>query len=151
MAALVKREKLGDKYMKIYEYRTTTRFSDTDSYGVVHHSNYFRLLEEARIDLMENELGILMDDMEVKKIQFPVTKIEAKYKHIMYGRERILIQTLLEYNGTSKLVFHYKILNGNNECVFEGLSEHIVTKNQELLFYLPEELENKVISYLQGL
>jgi len=48
--------------MKIYEYRTIVRFSDTDSYGVVHHSNYFRLLEEARIDLMENELGIMMDE-----------------------------------------------------------------------------------------
>lgn len=136
--------------MKIYEYRTTVRFSDTDSYGVVHHSNYFRLLEEARIDLMENELGIMMDDMEAKQIRFPVTKIKAQYKHVIYGRERILVQTALEYNGTSKLIFHYKILNENNKCVFEGLSEHVAIKNQKLLFYLPEELDNKVISYLQG-
>lgn len=33
-----------------YEYRRRVRFHETDAMGVVHHSNYIRFFEEARVD-----------------------------------------------------------------------------------------------------
>ena len=38
---------LENEYIS-YTYRIKIRFRDMDSYGIVHHSNYFSYFEEAR-------------------------------------------------------------------------------------------------------
>lgn len=137
--------------MRMFEYTTVVRFSDTDCYGIVHHSNYFRWLEEARIDFLENELKITMEDMQDQHIQFPVIKIEAKYKKVVHGREKILIQFTIKYDGTSKVIFHYKIWNERKECVFIGYTEHVAINDQKLLFDLPEEFGSKIKRFLENM
>ena len=44
-------------------YQRKVQYYETDQMGIVHHSNYIRWFEEARIDLME-QMGLGYEKME---------------------------------------------------------------------------------------
>ena len=46
-------------------YRHTVQYYETDRMGIVHHSNYIRWMEEARIHMME-QMGMGYDMMEAE-------------------------------------------------------------------------------------
>ena len=50
--------------------------------GVTHHSNYIRIMEEARIDWMD-QLGYGFDRMEAEGIVSPVVAVSCNYKHMI--------------------------------------------------------------------
>ena len=49
--------------MKIKPYERNAKYYETDQMGIIHHSNYIRWFEEARVDAME-QAGIPYDKME---------------------------------------------------------------------------------------
>ena len=57
--------------MKLKAYEHQTQYYETDQMGVIHHSNYIRWFEEARIDLMR-QMGIGYEEMEAQGIISPV-------------------------------------------------------------------------------
>lgn len=128
-----------------YNYVLHARFSDTDLYGVVHHSNYLKWAEEARISLMEEILAISLFDLEQEQIRFPVINIEGKYIKPVKAREEITISLLLYYNQTSKLKFVYRILNSKQEVVFKGMTEHVALAGQQMLLKLPKQFEAAIL------
>ena len=56
--------------MKLYEH--TVQYYETDKMGIVHHSNYIRWMEEARIDFLDR-IGWNYKVMEDEGIISPVT------------------------------------------------------------------------------
>ena len=50
----------------MYTFERTAKYYETDQMGIVHHSNYIRWFEEARIDLMD-QLGLPYRKMEERK------------------------------------------------------------------------------------
>ena len=130
--------------MKPYIYKTTVRFSDTDLYGVVHHSNYFKWLEEARIQAMEDLIGLTVDWMEENTIRFPVISVEGKYKKSVLARQSILVNTYLYCSSAAKLLFCYDITDCQGIVYFVGETNHAITKDNKLLLKMPCELENRI-------
>lgn len=128
--------------MNPHFYSLKTRFSDTDSYGVCHHSNYFRWLEESRFSVIDFYFQEEMDLFET--IQFPVIAANAKYKHAIYAREDIEIEVVLERSKSAKLVFYYKIRNQAGQLCFEGSTEHVFLKDQKLMLRVPEAISSKI-------
>lgn len=55
--------------MEVAVYEHKAQYYETDQMGIVHHSNYIRWFEEARVDLLE-QLGIGYDVMENVNIVF---------------------------------------------------------------------------------
>lgn len=47
----------------MYTFERTAKYYETDQMGIVHHSNYIRWFEEARIELM-NHVGLPYRQME---------------------------------------------------------------------------------------
>ena len=69
---------------------------------VVHHSNYARFLEEARLDLMK-QAGLSYEKMEEMGIIIPVLELHDFYKDaIHYGDEIIIIP---EFKSLSAVKF----------------------------------------------
>ena len=128
--------------MNPHFYCLKTRFSDTDSYGVCHHSNYFRWLEESRFSVID---FYFQEEIDLfRAIQFPVIVANGKYKHAIYARENIEIEVILERPKSSKLVFCYKIRNQAGQLCFEGSTEHIFLKDQKLMLRVPEAIISKI-------
>lgn len=105
-------------------YRHKVQYYETDQMKIVHHSNYIRWFEEARIDYMEN-LGMPYEDMEASGIISPVISVEAEYLRMVRFGDTVAIETKIkEYNGI-KLIIGYEVTDESTGMVHcKGTSKH---------------------------
>lgn len=66
----------------IYSYNHRIQYYETDGMRIVHHSNYIRWMEEARIAFME-EAGYGYEQMERDGVSIPVLSVSCDYKMMM--------------------------------------------------------------------
>ena len=57
--------------IRIRPYEHHAKYYETDQMGIIHHSNYIKWMEEARMDLME-QIGLSYKQMEEMEIISPV-------------------------------------------------------------------------------
>ena len=70
---------------KIESYVRVINYYETDQMHIVHHSNYARYLEEARLNIMD-QVGLSYDKLEKIGIIIPVLELHDYYlKSITYG------------------------------------------------------------------
>lgn len=83
--------------MNAYEHQA--QYYETDQMGIIHHSNYVRWMESARIWWMY-QAGIDYKVMEEMGIISPVLEIVCQYKSMVHFGDTVLIQPKVEkYNG----------------------------------------------------
>lgn len=106
------------------EYRRKIYYYETDKMGIVHHSNYIRLFEEARLDMM-NKIGINYKDLEDIGIIIPVVSVSCKYLIPLYFDDYVSVYSkVIKFNGI-KMEVSYKICKEGNESICTtGHSEH---------------------------
>ena len=66
--------------MKPYKHKV--QYYETDQMAVVHHSNYIRWFEEARVELLER-IGMSYDRLEREGLISPVLGVKAQYKSMV--------------------------------------------------------------------
>ena len=94
----------------MFTYKRRVNFYDTDLMGVVHHANYIRYFEEARVEYLRAagwDLTELMDE----GIVFPIVEVEAKYKESARYDEIILIHTCMRNVDRVKLEIEYEAVS----------------------------------------
>ena len=99
-------------------------YYETDKMGIVHHSNYIRFMEEARMQYLDN-IGFSMQRIEALGITSPIVNVNCEYKHpCTYGDEIGIEVNVEEYTGV-KLKLSYIMRNIHNcEIVATGSSIH---------------------------
>lgn len=106
--------------MKPYEHKV--QYYETDKMGIVHHSNYIRWMEEARIDFLD-QIGWNYKVMEDNGIISPVTSVESKYKcNTVFGDVISIEVSVTEFKGI-RLKLGYVMRKGD-VVVNEATSEH---------------------------
>ena len=90
------------------------RYSDTDQMGYVYYGRYASYYEVARVELFRN-LGFSYKKLEEEGIGRPVIDMETKYLLPIKYDEEITIRTRIEKLPSSRIIFHYEILNQNND------------------------------------
>lgn len=99
-------------------YERPVYYYETDRMDCVHHSNYIRWFEEARIHLMR-VCGFPYEELEAGGIVSPVLHAEADYKTMTRFGETVEIETAVEtYTGT-RIAFTYTVrdkLTGTLRC-----------------------------------
>lgn len=107
---------------RTYEHKA--QYYETDQMGIVHHSNYIRWFEEARVDLMD-QAGLGYKKMEEAGIISPVLSVEAQYKSMVHFEDVVVIEASIEkYNGI-KMTVSYVIKDKSTGAVrCEGKSRH---------------------------
>ncbi|MBE5883650.1 MAG: acyl-CoA thioesterase [Lachnospiraceae bacterium] len=107
--------------MNIYQHKV--QYYETDKMGIVHHSNYIRWMEEARIDFL-SQLGWAYEKLEDMGIISPVTAVECKYKVSTVFGDVIAISVCLEEFKGVKLKLRYEMRKADGAMACEGYSEH---------------------------
>ena len=80
-------------------YDHKVQYYETDGMGIVHHSNYIRWFEEARVDLLE-QLGFGYDRIEEAGYSGPVLEVSCQYKTMSKFGETVRIEaSITQYNG----------------------------------------------------
>ena len=88
--------------MTLTPYKRKAFYYETDRMDIIHHSNYVRWLEEARVDLME-QLGCPFHEIEARGIVSPVLSVETHYKYpVRFGDEFEVRCKLSKFNLTTR-------------------------------------------------
>ena len=106
-------------------YCRKVQYYETDMMGLVHHSNYIRWMEEARVDFLD-QLGFPYAEMEKRGVLSPVKSLACDYlKPCAFGDEAEIIVTPAAFNGVV-LTIHYDMRNKRTgEQVCSARSEHV--------------------------
>lgn len=108
--------------MDIYE--RTPHYYETDQMKIVHHSNYIRWFEEARIHYLDS-IGMSFAKQEATGIVCPVLTVDAKYIGMVRFGDTVQIETRLNlYNGL-RYGFSYVVRDkATGEIRCTGTSTH---------------------------
>ena len=85
--------------IRIRPYEHHAKYYETDQMGIIHHSNYIKWMEEARMDLME-QIGLSYKQMEEMEIISPVLSVSCEYHSMVHFDDTVVIETkITKYNG----------------------------------------------------
>ncbi len=110
--------------IRIRPYEHHTKYYETDQMGIIHHSNYIKWMEEARMDLM-NQIGLSYKQMEEMEIVSPVLSITCEYHSMVHFDDVVVIETrIVKYNGI-RLEVEYRMTDKETgELRTTGRSSH---------------------------
>lgn len=99
-------------------------YYETDQMGIVHHSNYARWFEEARLDFMD-QVGLNYHKMEEEGIIIPVLSCTCRHKKpVRFPQEFTIVAALKSFNGL-RFSVEYKIFVAESKLpVALGETEH---------------------------
>lgn len=102
-------------------------YYECDRMGVTHHSNYIRIMEEARIDAMD-KMGYGFERMEAEGVVSPVVAINVNYRKTTTFQDEVEIElSVLDMDGL-KIRFGYRMfVKGQLVCTAE--STHCFIEN----------------------
>ena len=94
--------------IKIVPYEHHTKYHETDQQGIIHHSNYVKWMEDARMNLME-QLGLGYKQMETMELMSPVLSMSIEFRSVVKFDDTVVIDTqLIAYDGY-KMEIAYRI------------------------------------------
>lgn len=111
----------------ILPYKRKAYYYESDRMDIVHHSNYIRWFEEARVYYLE-QIGCPFNEIEKLGILSPVLSAQAKYKYpVRFSDEFEVRCRLTGFNGCQYSVEYevYNITADKLSCT--GRSEHCFT------------------------
>ena len=137
---------------EVKPYEHVVQYYETDQMGVVHHSNYIRWFEEARVDFLE-KIGLGYKACEESGVMSPVTAVSAKYKTPTKFYDTVVIRVrFAKYTGV-RLYIEYEIADkatGAVRCT--GQSEHcFVSADGKIISVAKDhpEMDAKLREYLE--
>lgn len=116
-------------------------YYETDRMGVTHHSNYIRMMEEARVDFME-QLGWPYARMEELGVLSPVTAVNLRYIAPTTFDDRVEVRVFVKsFNGV-KLIIRYEMLKAVETpvTVLTGESEHVFLNREGRFVRMKREM-----------
>ena len=138
---------------KLEPYIRVINYYETDQMHVVHHSNYARYLEEARLHMMD-QLDLSYDELERMGIIIPVMELHDYYiKSITYGdiieiRPLIIrlspVRFSLKYDifrsGTDELLSKIQKMQKERRPYYESAAAYSVITDQKSVEEITDEI-----------
>lgn len=110
--------------MEPFIYPRVANYYETDQMGVIHHSNYIRWMEEARVAWM-NALGFGYKQMEACGVVSPVVGISLSYHRPVHFDDSVEIGVRVEkYTGVVLELAYEVRLRGSEKICTRGTSRH---------------------------
>ena len=130
--------------------RERVRFVETDLMGVVHHSNYLRWFEMARVEYLRSA-NVLLPELLAAGILFPISDVACKYRQSAHFDEQIRIEAELEDFSRAKLCFAYKIWrDDDNLLLAEGKTQNVFTDMNGRIIRLPQIYYDRIEAVRQA-
>lgn len=122
--------------MTIKPYSRKTNYYETDQMGIIHHSNYIRWFEEARVDFMD-QIGFGYNKAVECGIDFAVLEVHCAYKSMVRFGDVVNIQISLSELKNASMIVNYQIsdagsgeirtLGKTRHCFYDGVKKRPVS------------------------
>ena len=100
------------------------QYYETDQMGIIHHSNYIRWFEEARVYLLE-QIGCPYHRLEEEGILSPVLEVTCQYHSMVHFGDLVDIRASVETFNGIRLTFRYEVCDHETgEVRTTGTSRH---------------------------
>ena len=106
----------------MFVYKHKVHYYETDRMGVTHHSNYIRIMEEARVAYLD-AIGASYAQIEADGVISPVLGVAGAFRHTPTFDDVIEVSVYIKSMTTFKLKIGYT-MHCRGEEVFEGWSLH---------------------------
>ncbi|MFU0826176.1 MAG: hypothetical protein ACFWTJ_01390 [Lachnoclostridium sp.] len=97
-------------------YTRQAMYYETDQMGIIHHSNYIRWFEEARLHFLE-QIHINYEKLESLGILIPVLSVSCEYKSSVHFNDKVIILPKITYFNGFKMTVNYRIIDSNNHTL----------------------------------
>ena len=131
------------------EYIHKVQYYETDKMAIVHHSNYIRWFEEARVDWLE-QIGCTMQSIEEDGVLIPVMSVTCNYQSMVRFGDEVAVKIKIgKFNGI-KIEMEYEIRDvATGELRTTGSSSHCFIDSEGKLISLKKskpEMYEKLMS-----
>lgn len=135
----------------MYIYRRKAQYHETDQMGIIHHSNYVKWMEEARVAFLDY-VGLGYGKVEKLGIVSPVAGVSLEYKRqVQFGDEMEIRVEVQKYNG-AVMEFCYEFYNlTKEEICTRATSRHGFLKGDRIVSLKRElpELDRLMKEYME--
>ena len=101
----------------MFTYRRTAQYHETDQMGIIHHANYVKWMEEARVAFMDEAFGFGYVEMEASGVFSPVVGVELRYHRPVWFADHVEIDvSVASYTG-ARLILSYRMRNVSKDTV----------------------------------
>ncbi len=119
--------------MAMFRYTRKAQYHETDKMGIIHHSNYVKWMEEARIAFMES-LGFGYDKVEELGIYSPVAGISVSYKNPVNFNDTVDIEvSITRYSGVIQEIAYTFTDVTTGELAATATSKHCYLKEGKVI------------------
>lgn len=108
-------------------YQHEIKYYECDRMGITHHSNYIRLMEEARVDWMD-QIGYGFERMEKEGVVSPVIEVQCQYRKPTTFKDVVDIGISVAEVKRMKVSFTYT-MRCRGEIVCTAQSTHCFLEN----------------------
>lgn len=112
-------------------------FYETDAMGVVHHANYVKFMERARVLWMDEHHRPYTEYLD-RDLNFAVTRVEVDYKLPARFDDEVAVTVWLEWVRGASLRMTYA-LTLEDDLLVTAATEHAVVDGQGRVRRLPKE------------
>jgi len=117
--------------MIIKPFKRKANYYETDQMGIIHHSNYIRWFEEARVDFME-QINFSYQKVNEYGIDFALLDVFCEYKSMVRFGDMTYIQVSLSELTEMKLTINYEITEEKSGKVCTtGSTKHFFYNNNK--------------------
>ena len=112
------------------KYTHKVHYYETDKMGIVHHSNYIKWLEEARVEMMR-EMGYSFKSLEEQGIFSPVLSYTINIKHSSTFDDNVDIYMYVKSYNSVRLEIEYD-LKIDDKIIATAVTKHCFTNAEGL-------------------
>ena len=111
-------------------YRHVVQYYETDRMDLVHHANYIRWMEEARVDFLA-QIGFPYAEMEARGVLSPVRAVQCQYRRgCTFGDAVDVAVAVKAFNGVV-LTIGYDMKNAaTGDALCTATSEHVFVNRE---------------------
>ena len=118
------------------------RYIEIDQMGVVNNVNYFRWLEQGRVELLRN-MGVPLIQIEKDETFLMIVETHCNYLAPARYDELILLETWISHVGNKSLRFDYQIIRKDrSQVIAKAHSVHVCTDKTGKSKSIPADLKS---------
>ena len=102
-----------------YSTHVRVRYKHTDQMGIMHHSNYVVLYEQARTEWLR-VMGLTYAEIERRGIMSPIIEVHSRYHYPAFYDEVLTIKVSMEEMPAARLVIASEVFNEAGKLINTG-------------------------------
>lgn len=131
----------------MFIYRRRVQFYETDAQGIVHHSNYFRYLEEARGELLRS-LGYPYSRLREEGLEVVLISASCEFIKPLYYDEEFEVELGLPHLDRFTFSFQYTLM-ASGILRTKGNTKHCIIREGKITS-IPLHLRERLIQFFSS-